>query len=687
MQNTIRFKNRLRRLRGLWRGGLVLALSLSAGAVDFPVKPARLRQQIELAPNSAWPANVGTVEISPGLPLPGQQLGVFNAAGKPVAFHSYWSATGEPSCIRFDTSSGATTYYLSYDTNLPAAPGGWKPEAGVLLETRACTKQPVNSFPQIAQLLNSAGAIQGRGYLPNIFLGMNPFGPSAFYIGSFNSWFNAPKDGGYQFAIVSADASWLKIDGQSVVEWLGEHTVRRGRRGEHSGEIQLKAGRHHLEYTQIQFDGEAAAEVAWQPPGASRLGVMPASAFLPVARFRVVHLEAAPAPAPLYFEWRTAGQCALGDTMALRVRFHVVDDLPRRDYRWRFDDGTETAGKNFEHFFPQPGLRQVTLEGWEHGLGVATNTLRIRIQPEWLQRDWWRDDIFAEAKNDFLQRDLGRAPARDLAAILALADRADDRELATGAGKAMVQRADEFKTAADGMAFYQLGIGFAHQGDAGDALAERAFRLALLPERSSSALAAKVKLRLADLLIHWSSQFDEAEKWLAGLSGNSLTGDDRRLKQLLQGDLLLARGKIEEARKQYLAVGQRPGLGHFDAVRAARLESASISLEHNQFDDAQQALDWLIFEIPTERMSLATGLLEIQLELQHKEFQRAFTGCRLLAPVAVDDPRRSELLYDTIESGRALGKTDEARHAQAQLLKDFPYSESAAKAKDRWPRP
>ena len=105
-------------------------------------------------------------------------------------------------------------------------------------------------------------------------------------------------------------------------------------------------------------------------------------------------------------------------------------------------------------------------------------------------------------------------------------------------------------------------------------------------------------------------------------------------------------------------------------------------IEHEQFEDAQEALDRLAFEIPAERMSLDVGLLQIKLALAHKEFQRAFTGCRLLAPVAENEPRQSELLYDTIESGLALGKTDDARRALAQLLKNFPYSESAAKAKD-----
>ena len=332
-----------------------------------------------------------------------------------------------------------------------------------------------------------------------------------------------------------------------------------------------------------------------------------------------------------------------------------------------------------------PGLRTVALEAWDNDRRVATNTVRIRVAPNWLQRDWWRDDIFNDAKNDWLHRDLSRTPARDLAAMLALANRADDRELLRRAGEVMIQRAAEFTTPADGVTIYKLGAGFQHQGDAGDALAEKSFRLALAPERISSYVADKVRLRLADLLIHWSGQFDEAEKLLGGITGNSLSGDERRLQRLLQGDLLLARGQVGEARKQYLAAGGRQDRKTDAATAAARLESASILIEHGQLDDAQDALDRLAFEIPTERLSLGPGLLSLKLALDRKEFLRAFTGCHLLAPIAENEPRQSELLYDTVEAGLALGKTDEARRALAQLLKDFPYSESAAKAKNQWP--
>ena len=654
--------------------------------ISLPVSgAAALRLRIEPVANSPWPAKVGVCEIAASVKGDGH-FHVFTAEGKPVASEVFWSAAGGPVAIRFDTSGGARVYEVCLDTDLPPVAANWQPQAGVLLETRACPGRPVRTAGEAALVLSAAGPVFGRGYVPEIFLGFNPFGPSTFYTATFSGWFNAYTTGNYSFAIVSSGAANLKIDGHPVVEWPGIHSPNQGRHGQHHGEIHLAAGLHQLEYAQIQFDGEVATEVAWQPPGADHYVVMAAESFLSVARFRAKALQTAAAPELLYFDVRTVEQCALGDAMALRVYFRVVDNHPSRTYRWRFDDGGEAEGRSPEHFFAQPGWRRVTLVALENGVGVATNTVRLRLAPNWSQRDWWRDDLFNEAKNDFLHRDLSQMPAGDLAAIVTLANRADDRELLTCIGKVMVQRAGEFSSAADRLTFYQLGLGFQHQSDAGDVLADKAFRLALALGQNSDAVADQVKLRLADLLIDCEGNFDAAETLLGEMRGGYLTGDELRLQKLLAGDLLLARGKIEEARKQYLAGGGRMNRKTIEVTAAAQLESANILIEHGQLDDARQVLDRLLFKFPIERLSPGTGLLAIQLALKQKEFQRAFTGCQRLLPVAENNPRLSQMLYALAESGFALGKNDDARRALTRLLKEFPYSEGAAKAKEKWPK-
>ena len=685
--NLLRIPNPPARISSFLLSSLLICLlsgllAFAATAQESIVKTALLRLRLELAQNSPWPAAVGQVEVSPDPNFPGS-FGVFTDAGKPVAVQTFWAAPGELTRLRFDTSGGAKTYYLCFGTNLPAPPLGWTPDAGLVVESRSCTAQPVQTPAQVAQLLSTAGPIQGRSYVPQIFLGMNPFGPSSYYAVSFSGWLRIADPGNYRFATVSAGPSWLKLDGKPVVEWLGEHGPHGGRHGEHHGELQLRAGVHHLEYSQIQFDGEAAAETAWQPPTANRYEVIPAGAFVPVATFRTASFESAPASESLYLDWRTAGHCALDDAQFIRVHFRLLDSKPGREYRWRFDDGTEARGLNLDHYFPQPGFRSLTVQAWEASQRVATKMVRVRVAPNWMQREGWRDDLFEEAKKEFLGRALDQTPPRDLAAMVLLADRATDRELESQAGTAMIRHAAELNTPVDGVLFYKLAQNFAHQGDAGDALAEKAYRLALTPERTAPATAEKARLKLAELLIQTGGNLDEAEKLLAALVPGKLTGDETRLQKLLRGDLDLARGRVEEAAKKYAALGGPADWKAAGAALTARLESASILVEHGDFEAAQTALDRLTVEIPAERMSLGTGLLKIKLALARKEFQRAYAHSHRLLPVAENEPRQSEILYNLIESSQALGKAEESRRALSQLLKDFPYSESAAKAKAR----
>ena len=63
----------------------------------------------------------------------------------------------------------------------------------------------------------------GATMSPNIFLGANPFGPSADYIATFTGWFSVPTAAQYTFATASTDASFLEVDNRPVATWLGVH--------------------------------------------------------------------------------------------------------------------------------------------------------------------------------------------------------------------------------------------------------------------------------------------------------------------------------------------------------------------------------------------------------------------------------------------------------------------------------
>ncbi len=680
-------RSRVLSLLCVWLGlGLVFAGGRPLFGQVWADTNAFARLRIEKNPDSPWPARVGSFQIAPCLPG-ANYFSVFTPDAGQVAAQVLWSASGELTCIQFDTSSGSTAYCIYFDRNPPPPVSGWRPEAGVVVETRACADRPVDTWDQISRLVNSSTTVYGRGFVPRIFLGGNPFGPSDIYLAIFSGWFNVTRAGEYTFATVSDDASYLQVDRVNVASWLGRHGAQDGRRGEHNGRIQLKPGVHRIDYVQVQMGGASSAVAAWKPPGRAQIEVMPPTAFLPVAQFRATGFDTAPgAPNLLYFEWRDVNHCAIDDAAAVRVRLRVVDSRPRRTYRWHFDDGDESSGPVGPHFFPATGLRQVSVEALEGRTCVASNTARIRVEPNWLQIDPRRDDIFNDAKSDFLRRNLMQTPARDLAEMLKFGDAAEDRQLVNRIGEAIIKRQGEFATPAFAVTFYRLGISFQNQGDWGDDLAEQALRIALLPQHSSSVISDKAKLLLADLLIRRTGQSDEAEKLLGSAPGGSLTYDDRREWRILQGDLLLARGKVAEAEQQYRAVGEaatKPD-ARFDLSRSARLESASLSFHQGNFDEAEQILDRLLFEVPLEHLSLDAGLVRLDLDLKRKCYHRAFTGSRTLLHVVGHDPRKADILYAQAQAAYALGKTEDARHAVLTLLKEFPYSEPAAKAEDQW---
>ena len=58
--------------------------------------------------------------------------------------------------------------------------------------------------------------------------------------------------------------------------------------------------------------------------------------------------------------------------------------------------------------------------------------------------------------------------------------------------------------------------------------------------------------------------------------------------------------------------------------------------------------------------------------------------CQRLLNVASVDTHRADLLYFLIEASLATNQKDFAADLLAKLLKDHPYSEAAAKAKDKW---
>ncbi|GAK52274.1 putative integral membrane protein [Candidatus Moduliflexus flocculans] len=88
---------------------------------------------------------------------------------------------------------------------------------------------------------------------------------ATYYGISWTGYIYAPQSGAYEFAVKSDDVSRVVIDGIKVAENDSGETI-----AEQSGAIFLTAGFHAINIFYAQYEGKAAFQVYWMPPGKER---------------------------------------------------------------------------------------------------------------------------------------------------------------------------------------------------------------------------------------------------------------------------------------------------------------------------------------------------------------------------------------------------------------------------------
>ena len=649
---------------------------LVTGLMVFPVSVrADYRLVLEKTPGSPWPAAVAQAYIWPvGLTNRQCAVAVTTERGQPVGSQILWAAIGQPVKIIFDCTTHQDRYLVTLsDQALPVTP--WEPPAaGCLLEVRGFTGGDIETSAAVKDRWQQAKHTQGRGFVPNIFLGINPFGQSENFVALFRGALIAPQDGEYAFATVSGGASVLTVDGQDVASWPGRHGVDARAYRQHSGKIKLTAGPHRLEYFWIPAGDGLTAVAAWQLPGTDRYAVVPTNAFAPVAQFAVVD-----APAT-YFEWQPVEHSRAGDFAVVDYRFAVVAAKSNLTYRWSFDDGTTVRGATVTHTFPRPALRTVRLEA-----AAASVTQTVDAPLRWEQINDWSDERFARQRAQLLELNRDQLPVEDLANVCRLADTVHDAELLTAYGLAGLKRSREF-TGAHADIFYVLGNHFQEPAVRRYDAAEQALWVALSWQLSDANFRERIKLRLARLLLDTLGKSDDTGKLLDDIKPGNLNDEQRRLLAILRADLVLTRGDRAGAQTKYDAIGR---LGEADRVRysvqrQARLESARAFLARREFEAAENLVRTVEWEVPVERLAPDFSLVLAQVHIARQEFARAMLRCQRLLAVTTDDNLHAETLFHLVAVERALQLDGLAGKSLQQLLTQHPYSEFAARAKERW---
>ncbi len=653
-------------------GCLLLAAWPAAADCTFAIKRSA---------GEAGTVSVGSVSLWPFGIAPEQAAVEVTGPSGTVGSRILWARAGDPLSVLFDASEGAESYTVRIAATGVAA-SDWAPHAGVVLETRARKDGPAETLGQVQNLWRHAADVLGRSLVPAIFDGVHRHGPTTDFVSHYTGWFQAPKDGSYAFATVSTDASFLLIDGRTVASWPGWHGVDGGRRAQHSGTIDLHRGSHAIEYWNVTRGGEFQISAAWRPPGADGFIVMPPKAFVPIASFTVDGVRGDQAAAA--FSWEVQRHAQAGDALLVGMRFRALGASAKATCHWRFDDGTEAEGTDCLHAFSRAGLRRVDLTVQAPGHPGETLTQLVGVHPNWAQIAECAEPVYAELRAEVLGQGLDRLAPTDLAEDLRMAERMEDGSFMGALADAVCLRLSAF-TGPLAVVPHRIGFYAQRPGVMQYARVPVVWRAVIADASAALDLRARTAVHLAGFLIHSATDPAGGLRLLDEAAPDKrLTDDERRLKTIFRADGLVLTGQREAALACYRQAGAAVSRGDtdYEVRRRGRIETARDEVRRHEYDAAEEVVRGLEWEWPLERLDLESGLLMVEIYRGRGENLMALGVCKRLLMAAPADPRRPDLLLATARVCRDLKQERECRATLAQLLKEHPYSEAAALAKD-----
>ncbi|MEI9998990.1 MAG: PKD domain-containing protein [Verrucomicrobiota bacterium] len=491
-----------------------------------------------------------------------------------------------------------------------------------------------------------------------------------------------------------------------MVEWPGKHDWGYGPQGPPQGGIDVAPGVHALDY----YNAYVARDGGW-PPVLACLAVKGGAFdnftmlmenntfFRPTLPAHIVSydLQGAGASAPpLAFAWNFRTQSPLSyELPTLGLVSLQLDAIspPAGTVNWSFDDGATAQGASVTHVFPRPGLRTVRVEVKDGDRTVATLTRTIAVHLSWSPITSREPQLDNAQAADLAARDPATLPATDLASVFAVLGafhRTDDVLRLAPAMSA------KMKDVSDADLPYVRDAALRLVRDDRHHFAEQEQLLQALIDRTATApaggtpplaqIANQSRLRLAQILVKTTDRTDDVRKLIDAIDAKALTGEEPRSLDILRGDLALAQGDVDGARRQYQRLtGDPQGVDARSSVRrTAKISQARAFMDRKDFDAAEDALREVSWQAPVEKLSPDWALERLRLYEAEGLPGPALLWARRLLPV-ITAGGRSELLYRLTELGFEQNDADLAHKSLSELLKKHPYSDEAARAKEKWP--
>ena len=266
--------------------------------------------------------------------------------------------------------------------------GTWKSQPSLLLETR---RRPDNTdtstYRGFQEAWSKATVIDGMGFVPRIYSGENPFGPSSGFLSHFRGFLRIPNSGEHMFYTISDHQSYVFINRKPVVQWTANKAASRAQESLSTGKIRLVKGLVQVDYYHAMGDGahpgmvmgwknqgtwETIPDSAWVQSGSSKVG--------PIERVDGGPVPLASVQAIAYLGY--ADQWFIEAKASLAQAAEVPETT---QIEWLWPDGFSQSGREVSRLIFGQNPRSVTVRMKHNTQGIEGQ--RVLLIPRELPAD------------------------------------------------------------------------------------------------------------------------------------------------------------------------------------------------------------------------------------------------------------------------------------------------------------
>jgi len=601
--------------------------------------------------------------------------------GKVVPFKVMSVGPGDVAKVAFDMVNGFGAYEIYFGNPNATPMADWEPTSGLLLTVRKYTGGGIGNLAEMRNTLTHSGPVLGADFVPNVFLGYDPYGDSENFTSYWLGWLDCQESGSYIFTTSSDDASFLLIDGKLVTSAPGWHGAVADTRW--SGTISLTSGRHKFEYLHCQGGGGAIMVAAWKPPSFKKVVPIAQEYFTEVSRAELLRFSILGESLTADFVYDNVGQAFYGraeENTALLVHFRNMG--PASNVEWDFGDGLTGANNTTAHVYLEPGTYRVTLKTF-YGGRQAEATLNVSVEPVPQRTFFLKYDDPAQYYDTLRKYDLAAMTPASLASLYEFFATLGKFEDAFAAGRELVINRtgvpdDLLRTVATTMSIDLIATRKTYETAL--SVLDEAIKKTKDPDARVSLMVT-----LGEALYDKGDVAAATKVFQRGVFDHpNVSGAVRRRILIDLGECFRETGRPELATK-YLAEAAALLVDFQPLEHIVRRGSLPFVIENDiQLGNVERAktdLEAFIWEFPLERMQSYTSLFKARIYILEKKYTEAL---RTLNVAYANDPNgqhASEVLYRRAEVKSLMGRKSAAAIDLRKLIEEFPESPFVKKAR------